>query len=1347
MKRRIVLALLAIALAVAFGSALVETADEPSVPDSKAPQAEQAVGDVAQGSDVEPALGERSVSDSGEVTVSGLVTAAGGKAVEATVEVFEFPHGFWCRPQLVGEFRSDRRGRYSGRVEITSRDSLLQARAHAEGFISSPLATHPLDLLESTAPWSSLEAQPNSHAAPLDSETQAVVLAPIRLDPGYPVELHLAGDVPDRFQGQLKIGSIPYTSFVDWSHSKSLRALVGPTQSISPAIAGFYSNRVEAAEFLDLAHVNELDGHWTFELRRGRDIQGRFVDPDGLPLPGGRVFMYGRPAKTTGEHSCSWADEQWLVTDEEGRFTVRGAPHETALTFRFGHPTHLCGWRARGQLDDVELVAQPGRVLLVEFEVPVSAAGSSQALPVLFEAQLLNALVVLRREGQRYRSTPIDAAIGQWTVEFPGYRPVTLRWTPGVGELDLGKVPLDPGAATTVTVVSDGKPVPGAMVSSAVNLPGPFPRQELQSSRTNRSGAVRFDGLPQGTAEFLVRADGFTDQRVSFESAPRKIEISLSPLVRLRARLVTATGTDPIIAVFRLSEGREQSMEASPESAGVTSVTWMIDPGLERDLDLHVLDHLPISLSLPALSAGDEFDLGTVTLPEGGLLEVVVRDESGDFLEGAEVKLTFASVPFHFEVIPGGLKATNAVGRSFHRGLIGGMAELVVRHPRSYREDRRQLSLESSRLRVAEVTLPLGEEVRVLLEHADGSVPKYLEATLQEHGTDTTREVRVFNGVLGVQGVAPGPVTLTVGGRSLSVNSASDLPRTIVLDDTVEVTVTLEQEEMLIQSQAEYVLIGERGRDSGTGVVKRGRLVFGKVLPLRGTFRLWVPGYGESEREVDLTRGSAAWAVTLNRPEPWGARTVVVVGPDGAPIAGAALSWEQGVEARFSDEAGRIRIAAPTETPGWIHAPGWTSWEGTLRFDEGDTAVVALEEACELQCVVSGGAGVAPYRIEAWSHETGETHVQHAGDGGGFHQLPSGVYSVRLRDVSGLIDECVVSVTPGGTNRAELRTPPSFKVTGRATMQSGDLVSHIDLRFAEFGGEESRRIVVGSGGEFEFEILRPGPYSFECRGSAPIVRDLQPGRSIDLMFSTFRVRGVVVDAGGRVCPGSVFELQRRGKSYRAVTDPLGEFSLEQVPEGRYGVRFLVEAGAHETWVIGGECRISREDEQEVMCLVRPQVGRVQVRFPRDGAWRLGTWSDEGWYREIGRVHGQSGEVTLPTGLRMIYALSEARAAIATVEVGAELSVVEMWPRPFGRLTLRRPPDQVSFGGLELRVTALEAEFSMPSVKTEIGASATLLLLPGRYRVESFDEGEIVALEVTLVAGETTEAVLARRDRH
>jgi Carboxypeptidase regulatory-like domain len=827
--------------------------------------------------------------------------------------------------------------------------------------------------------------------------------------------------------------------------------------------------------------------HWVTASERGRGSATRGSVRTGtrvdlVVLPAGSVYgtvlgADGKPVPGATVGPSSGAIEP---VDQRGAFELNGLrPGVYDVVARA--PGLAPAVAAEVPVDTrtearIDLVLRPGaRVVgrLVDAnERPVTGKvgiGELDGRPI---PQLLkDSLAVAAGGDGRFAIDGIPTGTHALGVDAPGFAPQRADVNVGADDrqVDVGDVRLDVGLAIRGRVRSKtGEPLADAVVRS-IEVRRDH-RRAPDEERTGADGTFVLAGLEAGSHRLFAEAAGFAIAEKTAEPGGEPVEFLLGPAGTISGRVVDARSRP--VDSFRVSGeaaesgGRALRMPYANETASEDGrFTLAQAPAGTYVLTVNAPGHGPATLTGVKVAEGAAVDVGTVTLPAGGVLRGTVVDASGAGVAGAAVSAM--SQPRGQPVYP--VETTSGTAGAFElQGVAPGATFVGASHP-SF-ADAEPVSVEVDPAKpTADLRLTLSAGGRI-----EGSV--------------RTRDGGGRAG-LGVWARPPDQLAPRLS-ASLSARTAVDGSFALehVPAGTVHVTVAPPVHGVAGASSARSVEVHD-GQTTRLDIVDREIVLSGRATragsPLAGL-------------RIDA---SSAQAVMVHR------YSGVPAAPAAGPQPLTATTQEDGSFQMLVDEPGTYGIRAswpdgrtmPART---VVVPDADAHAVELAFDGGGIAGVVVDRDTE--------APVAFAEVTAWSKQGGRglANGQAGADGRFQLEADAGEYMVRARARNGGYapsDLQKATVADGGLAEVRLTMAKGCSITGRLTTSTGAPAGGLHVHAMWSGA-------VGSGygdartlpdGTFEIGSLEQGQYTLFAEGhdgTFAILPNVSPGAPAALVL-------------------------------------------------------------------------------------------------------------------------------------------------------------------------------------------------------------------------------------------------------
>ena len=739
----------------------------------------------------------------------------------------------------------------------------------------------------------------------------------------------------------------------------------------------------------------------------------------------------------------------------------------------------------------------------------------------------------------------------------------------GQSQVSQGEVPaigLTPAASLAGKVTdSDG----GLLEGVAINL-RPLPRRSAFSSsffsmsrdgwhgRTSSQGRFKVSGLVAGYGYRLTfTAKGYAPRTLEVEplaalearsgitvvlepghlATGRVVDEDDVPIAGAEIRLGEPPPTDDPMRLMRLNRSLENQAAEPAHLTDAEGRFAIADLAAGRyDLEVRAGGFAPAKVPGVRVGESGTADFGTVVLIPGASIEGRVTDPDGAAIEGAEVTADDGRQDLMFmsgNAGPRGQAQTDAEGRFV-------ISELLPDQSLTLRVSKKGHSSES----VAGLRPPLEEPLAIVLApagrirgtvadrrgdpiqgarigaHQDPGAMTARTATMR-HGRRPSWAQSDADGRFLLEDVEPGTLQVTAdaddyqqqirSGIEMAAGADLELDFTLDAGAVVEGSVTTADGEPVAQAminvteQRDQFFSGRLISAGGqTDVDGRYRVAGAPTGP--ATINLYRDGGVGLTKNIEVRPGTNVVDLVLERGYEVSGQ---VVGPDGNPVGGAALSIQESVQ------------------PGVIHH----SFGGTPESTSAADGRFALT-----------GVKAGNYTVNA-SRE-------------GFAAARSEPFEVS-GNVSGVLLELRRGVTLKG------------RVLG---LEFDDLGALSLIAFGQLGGG-MRRGRVDFSGEYAFDNLGPGLWQVQAQvagsgrstsirveipeGATEVVEDIEFG-------SGFTLTGIVLD-GGSPLPGvSVTATGTTGSGGHGMTAADGLFRIENLKPGSYRVMVMSGLGMQHT---------------------------------------------------------------------------------------------------------------------------------------------------------------------------------------
>jgi RNA polymerase sigma factor (sigma-70 family) len=371
------------------------------------------------------------------------------------------------------------------------------------------------------------------------------------------------------------------------------------------------------------------------------------------------------------------------------------------------------------------------------------------------------------------------------------------------------------------------------------------------------------------------------------------------------------------------------------------------------------------------------------------------------------------------------------------------------------------------------------------------------------------------------------------------------------------------------------------------------------------TVRARAPGHAPGAADVDLQAGLTA-SVTIEMGA-GGTLLVTVVGPDGAPIAGATVTeidaaapalpgrFFAGPVPLMQGPGGAPAVAATTDAAGHATIPSLPPGRVRLRAEAegripGEAAVDVAGDGAQAEARIvlrEGGAIAGLVRLSGGRAPDGaRVHVLLPGRGfvapasvgadGAWHVggLEAGRYQVGLLDPDaeglGPALRRAVDVVEGETARCDLdESAAEGAVVAGVVRMAGAPVAGATVTLEGADGPAGTPQTTGAGGGFRVAGVAPGRYRARVDGRPRRDLDVPPGVAevaADVDLPSLSITGRVVDASGAPVAGASIDCRLVGASgegggflpseIQSAAD--GTFAIGALEEGAYTIAAALE---------------------------------------------------------------------------------------------------------------------------------------------------------------------------------------------
>ncbi len=1058
-------------------------------------------------------------------------------------------------------------------------------------------------------------------------------------------------------------------------------------------------------------------GPGAIELTPRRDPKTITVVDDAGPVAG--VIVRTTP------HSAKWLSVD-VLTDSDGRVTLVDIEESSVRVVSPSHASEVVDDEQRAA--GVAHLAAAGWLTLQLVPVTPIPRFTGRGRGFVFE-----------RRAHAYRSHPIEAIESSERIEWPGYLPSHLSWTPGPIAHRLGLITLDAGAAITIDVVDpEGVAVVGARVA-----------HQRKRATTDARGRARLAPFPRlGVVTLSVSADGWAAARrdVEVNAANEHITIQLDPQATLSMTVASSSG-NPIVAEV---SSWSHTIEFETESDGRVS-SQVVPAHAEIQLYVASAEDQSRFLVVRPLHPGEHRDLGVVTLDAAARVAVLVRDDNGRPVENAAVHAesstmnSYATTDTKGECVVTGLSTGRYRITAYESDDDGAACALPQIVELTLDEvPQLEFQLPATRSHTLTVVSQTGDPV----EGADvnfswrGGIP-YLWGTTDE------------NGLVEVDGLFEGVWVIDVDSgthRSFeqTVSTLKDLPTVITLVRAPTLVVTFEADEELDGHDLQ-LYVGEH--ELRSEVIELDQVRFEGLTPGAAevsfrcrdaqspTYPITLPDNGD---DVYL-------AIDLQRALTRGVLEVIVVNHDGRTVHRARVVANE--QSSGSNADGVIAVE-------YIEEPGWITIviDGVARIRIDDPVAKAIDGRLT---VTAGPAGRLRVRLvdggtgheQPWADSTRiELSPPHASTdprvlgGEGLvaeHSLATGNWSLATWWLDEEVDRREILIKPGIVTEVVVSLPPAFPVEGRITSQDrihallwqrvGALANDVSMTVAEDGTYAGRLRVAG-----EYLVTSMG-----SRGLKTRTVSVDGAARLDFDFGGRRTGRVVVH---RARLGSDLRCLFLTNTVIAGAEVAndGTFSVNSLPAGSYE---WILSSRRSSWIHREVIVIPTDDDPIYLAVAKTRPLAVHVLNPRIGQELSIGYLYEGSYflaDTAGRApHEPSlapkGSALVPSYARQIVVTDQTgRSAFVEREPGVESVQVELLPG--GTVDLSRfHLDRTHLIEFQPVVGSISQSFTahLGTLAPRMSGSNNFILPVGEYRLTFRYHDAVVTRTVVVVEDETT----------
>ena len=872
-----------------------------------------------------------------EVGHGGIeIALSRGALLEGTVSSGGHPVAGATIRSKTRTIESDGAGRFRLDGAVTPKESLLVS---ARGFVTAGQAVPMSEGEASTSVTVELQPAAIVRGSVVDSAGMPLAGATVRVTKGG------SSFNPMMFMqlAQVDAVSAPSPSTVaDENGLFELDGIPGGTVKLAADKAGYLTFTTESISVT----AGETTEGIELKLLRESVVSGKVVGPGGGAVEGATVKVEldaagGMGAMVAGMFGGSWASAR---TEEDGTYAVGGlTAGERKVRVESGSYLHE---EVTLQVPDEDAVAhdfslRPGYTLEGLVLTPAGEPAAAASIQVRWAAagggNPLAAMTGMMRGADANGTTDAE---GQFKLEGLQEGPYTVT-AKAEGYLDGEVEDIAQGATDVVlqlrasatvrgTVIDpDGNPVGGAWVhrKGGKRRGGMNPMMAMFAGDprvlTAADGTFELPELEAGRYQLYARRKGYAESetlklQVSEGETAADLQLVLRPGESLSGRVIEkGTGNALEGALVYVVEGNSplagfnpqeildrepsapaNSISATTDSAGAFTLAGL-SPG-RVTVEVRTRDHAPASLGRVEVPGADV----TVEVGMGGRVEGVVLDATGNAIAGTQVIVSGGAMGFGRQrmatsdaagfyeldrVVPGTYQIMKMDSSSAFG--VGGMSSVVVREGETTRHDFKpdasgasitgSVQRDGVPVEGAMVILAGGNVgMRMTSSETDGSfsfdglAPGSYTVSVQTEimGGGTTREsVKVAEGQK-VSGVALKMSSLSLEGRIVDAETGAGIPmvQVILLDSSAGTLTSIEE---IMRNQRGQAFTDEKGHFVITGIED-------------GTFTLRVSAGGYADETRQGVKPGANLTIQL---DPGAEFEVTVMGPDGAPVAGATV--------------------------------------------------------------------------------------------------------------------------------------------------------------------------------------------------------------------------------------------------------------------------------------------------------------------------------------------------------------------------------------------------------------------------------------------------------------------------
>jgi hypothetical protein len=589
--------------------------------------------------------------------------------------------------------------------------------------------------------------------------------------------------------------------------------------------------------------------------------------------------------------------------------------------------------------------------------------------------------------------------------------------------------------------------------------------------------------------------------------------------------------------------------------------------------------------------AGGTTDAGTIQIGlNSGTVAGHVVDPQNRPVAGAEV------------IVAGGVDlrtvVTDASGRYRVGNMVAGNLTVTARDPRTGLRARATSLLLLNQSAAVDLRLAPSGTVAGTVFGRDGITPVRSGVTVVLSGPTFVTTTTDVLGHYSVDFVPLGGVTVEAsdgsGNRGRATGSLSVTADTVVLDIVFlgrgAVGGTVQDAGRNPVPNASVTLTSESvfGGSRTVTTDGSGRYAFGDVFV--GPFSVAAKApiarlAGKTSGRVDRDGETAAADITLVAA---GTFTGIVSRTTGSPVAGVQVTLTPSGLSATTDSLGRYRLDLVPIGSYTVDAADSATGDrgrrsGTLATqDEVRTVDIPLNGQGRVVVTVRDGAsetvGGAQVNLDSHTVFGGRLSGMTQSDGTiTFDRVLAGNFGLSAADtVTKLTGSRTASVTVGETANVTVQLQSAGSILGSIVGADGSAVANIVVRLV---GPVTRQTTTGALGTYRFDIVPSATYAVEALDAAGNLR----ARAGNLVLSTHRqellanltligvgtVTGLVRNPDGSVAAGVAVSLQSLApgfnRSFFALSDIGGRYTIPQVPVGGFGARVSARVGPRQLY--------------------------------------------------------------------------------------------------------------------------------------------------------------------------------------